>query len=239
MYVPIGTIVASPFWSWLHRLGGIGLILLGIADNSLVPLPGSVDVFTILLAAHNRQWWFYYALMATAGAVLGGYLTYRLAEKGGEETLEKRIGKKKAKAAYRRFEKRESRWVFVGAILPPPFPLVPVLMAAGILHHPKNKFLTALAAGRAIRYFALAYIGRVYGAAIIGFLAHYYRPVLYGMIALAVLGAAAALIYYRYYRPAHEKKAGASQKLSRTGGGNQKAGKQTHPEERHSKRRTA
>lgn len=36
--------------------------------------PGSVDVFLILLSAHRRAWWAYYALMATLGEVLGGYL---------------------------------------------------------------------------------------------------------------------------------------------------------------------
>ena len=53
----IAVFLANPIWNWLHRLGGPGLILLGIADNSLIPLPGSVDVFTILLSAHRREWW--------------------------------------------------------------------------------------------------------------------------------------------------------------------------------------
>ena len=82
---------------WLISLGGPGLILLGVADNSLIPLPGSTDVATIVLAAHHRQPWFYYSLMATAGAVLGGYLTYRMARKGGKETLEKKLSQRKAK----------------------------------------------------------------------------------------------------------------------------------------------
>ncbi len=32
----------------------------------------------------------YYAFMGTVGEVAGGYLTYRLAAKGGEETLERK-----------------------------------------------------------------------------------------------------------------------------------------------------
>ncbi len=66
-------------WRWLRHLGGPGLILLGIADNSVVPLPGSMDVLTIWLAAHQRSWWLYYAAMATVGALIGGYITYGLA----------------------------------------------------------------------------------------------------------------------------------------------------------------
>jgi hypothetical protein len=55
---------------WLIHLGGPGLILLGLADNSLVPMPGSTDVVTILLAAHRPSLWIYFAFMATLGAVL-------------------------------------------------------------------------------------------------------------------------------------------------------------------------
>ena len=57
---------------WLLRLGGPGLILLGIADNSVIPLPGSMDVLNIYLAARHHNLWPYYALMSTIGAVLVG-----------------------------------------------------------------------------------------------------------------------------------------------------------------------
>jgi membrane protein YqaA with SNARE-associated domain len=205
MRIFVAALYAAGVWAWLHRLGGAGLVLLGIADNSLVPLPGSMDVFTILLAAHNRQWWPYYAFMATLGAVLGGYITYRLAEKGGEETLERKIGKRRAEGVYKRFEKRGSFWVFLGSVLPPPTPIVPFLMAAGVLHHPKKKFLASLAAGRGVRYFAVAYIGHIYGHAIIGFLSQYYKPVLYGLIGLAALAVLGALLYFKFYRPKRQR----------------------------------
>src|SRR5260370_42480410 len=89
---------------WLIHLGGPGLILLGLADNSPIPLPGSVDVATILLAAHHRSLWLYYAIMAAAGAVLGGYLTYHIARTGGKENFENRFSKKSIARAYTRFE---------------------------------------------------------------------------------------------------------------------------------------
>ena len=197
----IAVFLANPIWNWLHRLGGPGLILLGIADNSLIPLPGSVDVFTILLSAHRRDWWPYYAFMATVGALIGGYLTYRLAEKGGEETLEKKVGKQRAEKVYKRFEKHGFSTVFIGSILPPPFPMVPFLMAAGVLQYPRRKFLSALAAGRGVRYFAVAWVGHVYGKEIIAGLSQYYRPVLYALLGLAALGGIAALIYFKWYRP--------------------------------------
>src|SRR5258708_26350388 len=88
---------ASPHnvMAWVLPLGGIGLIPLGLLDNSVVPLPGSMDVATILLAARDKPLWFYYAAMATLGSVIGGYLTYLIARKGGEEAPRKRLSKQR------------------------------------------------------------------------------------------------------------------------------------------------
>jgi hypothetical protein len=77
-----------------------------------------VDAMVVLLAAHKREWWAYYALMATIGEVAGGFLTYRLAQRGEEKTIEKKIGKKHAAQVYRWFAKSGFLAVFVGSMLP-------------------------------------------------------------------------------------------------------------------------
>jgi membrane protein YqaA with SNARE-associated domain len=182
---------------WLIHLGGPGLILLGLIDNSVIPLPGSMDVATILLAAHHREPWIYYALMATAGSVLGGYLTYRMARKGGKETLEKRFSQKKVKKVYAIFERWGFASVAIPAVLPPPFPIVPMLLAAGAMQYPTKKFLTALAVGRGIRYSILAYLGFHYGRHIVTFFARYYWPVLIALIAFSVIGGLYGVFEYK------------------------------------------
>jgi membrane protein DedA with SNARE-associated domain len=183
---------------WLIHLGGPGLILLGVADNSLIPLPGSTDVVTILLAAHHGQPWFYYTIMATAGAVLGGYLTYRMARKGGKETLEKRFSPRKVKRVYAIFERWGFAAVAIPAILPPPFPIVPMLLAAGAMQYPTRKFLTALAVGRGIRFIILGYLGYHYGRHIVRFFSQYYWPVLIILIAFSVVGGLVGLYQYKH-----------------------------------------
>jgi membrane protein DedA with SNARE-associated domain len=205
----LSILVASELSKWLLRLGGLGLIVVGLLDNSVVPLPGSMDVFTILLTAHRREWWVYYGAMATAGAVIGGYVTYRLAKKGGKASLEKKIGNGQAAKVYKKFEKGGFSSLLIGSILPPPFPLVPVLMAAGIMQYPTRKFLSALAIGRGVRFFGLALLGYFYGTAIVGWLTRYYKPFLYALIALAVAGAIAAFLYFKWYRPKHKNPAPA------------------------------
>jgi membrane protein YqaA with SNARE-associated domain len=198
-------------WKWIHRLGGPGLILLGIADSApFVSVPaGSEDVFLILLSAHRPHWWVYYAFMATVGEVLGGYVAYRLAQKGGQETLEKKVGKPRAEKVYERFEKRGYLTVFTGSILPPPFPFTPVLMGAGVMQYPHKKFLSALLAGRAARFFTVAFLGRVYGQQMISFFSRHYRGLLYLLISLAVAAGIGALVYFVWYRPNQRRRSGA------------------------------
>jgi membrane protein YqaA with SNARE-associated domain len=200
--------VADSVWKWIRRLGGPGLILLGVADNTpFISIPaGGVDVSVILLSAHHHEWWAYYAFMITVGEVLGGYVTYRLAQKGGQQTLEKKIGKPRAEKIYKLFEKRGGLTVFIGSILPPPFPFTPVLMAAGIMQYPRKEFCSALTAGRAVRYFGLCYLGRIYGRQVIGFFSRYYRPMLYVLIALAIAAGIGAMVYFKWYRPGAQRK---------------------------------
>jgi membrane protein YqaA with SNARE-associated domain len=195
--------ISDSAWKWIHRLGGPGLIMLGLADNTpfISAPPGSVGAFVILLTAHRPSWWGYYACMATVGEVLGGFMTYRLAEKGGQATLERKMGKPRAEKIYRRFEKRGFTTVLAGSLLPPPFPFTPVLMVAGVMQYPRKKFLSALAVGRAVRFFGVAFLARIYGQQMIGFFSRHDRPLLYLLISLAVTAGIGALAFFKWYRP--------------------------------------
>jgi membrane protein YqaA with SNARE-associated domain len=187
-------------WRWMIRAGGPGLVALGIADNSVVPLTGSTDVLTIWLAASQRSLWFYYAIMATIGAVLGGYITYALARKGGKEAIEHKFQQQKAAKIVRRFRRWGFWSVFTGAVMPPPFPLVPILLAAGAMQYPRRKFVGALAAGRGVRYSIVAGLGALYGDSIVAFLSRYSKVALLILVGLAVIGGIVTLFEYRRSR---------------------------------------
>jgi membrane protein YqaA with SNARE-associated domain len=204
---PFAPVAALFVWRWLIRMGGPGLVLLGIADNSVVPLTGSMDVLTIWLAAGHRDLWPYYAVMATVGAVIGGYITYALGKRGGKEAIEHRFKKQRAEKLFKRFDRWGFRTIAVSAILPPPFPLVPVLLAAGGLQYPRRKFLGALSLGRSVRYFLVAGLGSLYAKQITAFFNRYYKPALIVLIALAVLGGVFALIEYLRSRHHHHEEA--------------------------------
>jgi membrane protein YqaA with SNARE-associated domain len=191
--------IAVTVWSRLRHLGGMGLVLLGLADNSIVPLPGSMDVLTIVLAAHHTQLWWYYAFMSTVGAVIGGYITYGLARKGGKETFKRKLSKRTAEKVFKRFERWGFFAVAVPALLPPPFPIVPFLLAAGAMQYSRKKFVSALTLGRGIRFTLVAGLGAIYGRHIVRFFSRYYEPALIALIGLSVIAGVFSLIqYYRY-----------------------------------------
>jgi membrane protein YqaA with SNARE-associated domain len=183
-------------WPWLIRLGGPGLVLIGLADNSVVPLTGSMDVLTLWLAAGHRNLWPYYAVMATIGAVIGGYLTYALGRKGGKEAIQRKLRKDKAEKLFRRFQRWGFGTIVVASLLPPPFPLVPVLLAAGALQYSRKKFVGALTLGRIIRYSLVAGLGSLYAQSIMAFFNRYHQAAVLTLVALAAIGGALTLREY-------------------------------------------
>ena len=188
---------------WLRHLGGPGLLLLGIADSSVIPLTGSLDVLTIWLAASHREPWIYYAMMATAGSLTGSYITYSLARKGGKEALERKVSGARTAKILQKFEKYGFWSIALPALLPPPFPFVPFLVAAGVLQYSRKKFLGALTIGRGIRFSILSFMGSIYGRHIISFFSHYYKTTLITLISLAVLGSIVPIVQYLKSRKSH------------------------------------
>ena len=182
---------------WFFHLGGLGLIPLGLLDNSPIPLPGIMDVATIVMSARQQQLWLYYAFMATTGSLIGGFVTYRLARKGGKEALERRFSRRKVDKICEIF----GRWGFgaiaIPALLPPPVPMVPFLLAAGAMQYPARKFLAALTLGRTSRYLILAYLAARYGRQIIAFIAEHGHPVVVAIIVVVLATAAVVLYFWR------------------------------------------
>ena len=181
---------------WLFHLGGLGLIPLGLLDNSPIPLPGIMDVATILFSARHAHLWLYYALMATAGSVLGGFVSYRLARKGGKAALERRFSPRKVDKVCKIFERWGFGAIAIPALLPPPMPMVPFLLAAGAMQYPAKKFLLALTLGRISRYMILAYLAARYGRHIISFIAGHGHPLIVAIILLLLATAAGAYYFW-------------------------------------------
>jgi membrane protein YqaA with SNARE-associated domain len=196
---------------WLVHLGGPGLFAVAILDSSPIPLPlpGSTDLLLLLLVS-SRGNPFELAGLAILGSGIGGYLTWSAGKKGGEALLERSMPA--------RFRKPLERWtkehtlvsVFVAAILPPPIPLMPFLLAAGAFGASSRRFMVSLVSARILRYGLIAWAAEIYGRIVLVWwtknLAAWSSAILWTFIGLLVSGIVYGIWQYRRQkRPAsHE-----------------------------------
>ena len=192
---------------WFVTLGGPGLILLGLIDSSVIPVPGSMDAMTIILSAHQHTLWIYYAVMATVGSVAGAYITYRIARNRGEKALNDRLSAQNVKRVTETFEKYGFGAIAVPAMLPPPMPMVPFVIAAGALQYSPKKFIVAMSLGRIVRYCILAYLGAKYGRKIFAVVLAHGEVSLEVSIGLAV--AVTVILFLMHFRKKRQALANA------------------------------
>jgi len=156
----------------VRHLGGFGLFLLAIVDSTPIPTFGGLDILTAILAARHREPWYYYAGVATAGSVIGAYLTFRMARKAGLDYLTRKFGKRKVARLLNYFERWGAGALVVSTVIPLPFPTSAFFAIAGALNYPLRTFIFVVALGRAVRYGAIAAIASHYGRRFVVALRH-------------------------------------------------------------------
>jgi len=149
---------------FLFRYGLIGIFLISIVDSSFVPLPipGITDIMLVFFAAQHASL-LLLVLASTLGSAIGGYLSYEVGHAGGMQFLEKHVPPRIFKRVTRWMENHALIAVALPAILPPPMPLSPFVLAAGALKMSKRKFLTTFTLSRAARHAIAAWLGIHYG----------------------------------------------------------------------------
>jgi membrane protein YqaA with SNARE-associated domain len=144
-------------------LGGLGIALVAVLDSSFIPLPGVVDGCIVFLASQQAGRWPYYAAMGTGGSMLGCYVLYALARKGGHAFLERRFKERHVTAGLETFRRYGLLAIVVPSILPPPAPFKLFVLLAGVTEISAKSFLLAVFIGRGFRYTALAYLAYRFG----------------------------------------------------------------------------
>ena len=149
---------------WLLHLGSVGLFLVAVVDSSVIPLPlpGSTDLLLLWLVAHNGDPWLL-ASIAVAGSLLGGYTTWQIGRRGGKPALRHYVPAYLLGRIVVWVEHHPILAVFLPAVLPPPIPLSPFVLASGALGVSRNRFLVVFGVARCLRYSLIAWLGVVYG----------------------------------------------------------------------------
>ena len=160
-------------FTYLFRhLGALGLFFLAILDSSPLPTFGGPDILIAILAGSHRNPWYEYAAVATAGSLIGAYLTFRLARKAGQAYLDSKFGQGRVSAFLKLFQKSGTGTLVASTAIPFPFPTSMVFAAAGASDYPIGKYLPIVAVCRAARYSAIGIVADLYGRHFIRVIRH-------------------------------------------------------------------
>lgn len=187
---------------WIVHLGAPGVFAVSLIDATVIPLaiPGSTDLLLLWIIAHGGNPYLMVGC-ALAGSMIGAYTTWRLGKKGGKAAIDRYVPP--------RLQNRVRGWaqhhsilaVFLPAILPPPIPLWPFLLAAGALGASWKRFLAAFGAGRLLRYALDGWLAVMYGRRIIQLwsktLDQWSGVILWSFVGVTVAGAAYGIWQFR------------------------------------------
>ncbi|MGC2298411.1 MAG: VTT domain-containing protein [Acidobacteriaceae bacterium] len=192
--------------AWVLHFGLAGVFFVAFLDAAPIPLPipGSTDILILVLGAHGENPWLL-APCAIAGGLLGAWFTWKAGQKGGEKMLERYLP--------RRFRSRIEHWVkehgvlsvSLAALMPPPIPLLPFLLAAGALGVTPRQLFTALGIARTLRYGTEAALSLIYGHRILRWFNHYLAG-WSSVILYTFLGLLAAAIVFGIWKYRHDQR---------------------------------
>lgn len=175
-------------------LGGPGLFLIAFLDSSFLSFPQVVDILLMGLVAKYPERLLYYASLPTLGSILGCFVLYTLARRGGEAFLRRRLHDRHVDRYLAIFRKYGLFAIAIPSILPPPVPFKVFVLAAGAAGVRRVDFIIAIAIGRGIRYFGEAALAAWYGPVAIDFLQE--NAGLFTVVLVSVIVAAAGAWFW-------------------------------------------
>jgi membrane protein YqaA with SNARE-associated domain len=193
--------VISTIQEWASELGGLGLFILATLDSSFLSFPQVNDLLIIVLSTKYPERMAYYAGMTVLGSLLGCFMLYGVARRGGEVFIRKRVKGKYADRAIALYQRHGLLAVVVPALLPPPVPFKVFVLLAGAAAVSPLRFGIAVGIGRGIRYFGQGYLAVRYGEQAAEFMKTHGTALGLGLAAAAlVMGGVLFYLRARYGR---------------------------------------
>ena len=189
--------IIAAIQEWATELGGVGLFVIALLDSSFLSFPQVNDLLIIILSTKYPERMPYYAGMTTVGSIIGCYLLYFVARRGGEVFLRKRVKGRYADRAIALYQKHGLLAVVVPSLLPPPVPFKVFVLLAGAAEVSPLKFGLAVAIGRGIRYFGQGYLAVLYGEQAADFMKAHGTEIGVGLAAAALIVGAAVIMLRR------------------------------------------
>jgi membrane protein YqaA with SNARE-associated domain len=186
---------------WANGVGGIGLFVVAALDSSFLSFPQVNDLLVIYLSTKRPALMPYYAGLTVLGSVVGCFVLYGFAYRGGEVFLRKRVSGPRVERGLALYQRHGLLAVVVPALLPPPMPFKLFVLLAGAARVSPWKFGVAVVIGRGIRYFGQGYLAVLYGERAVAIVQEHGREVGIGL-ALTALAIGLGLYVYRKRRSA-------------------------------------
>jgi membrane protein YqaA with SNARE-associated domain len=193
------------FDSILHIIlsfGYFGLFILAALDSTILFfMPFAIDFLFIAQVSRHRAEFPYYLLTTVCGSVAGCLLTYWIVSKTSEKTLERHLPKRKFKKLKKKIDEKGFYAVLLTAILPPPFPFSPFIVAASIAKISLKKLVAGVLTGRTLRFLAEGLLAFFLGRQILTLLrSDALKFTMMGIFALAIIGTSISI--YKWTRKA-------------------------------------
>lgn len=192
--------------AWLEGLllpwGGLGLMLIAVGDSSFLSLPEVNDVLLMTFSIRQPERMLVFALMTTAGSVLGCAMLYSVGRKGGEAFLSKRFAGPRLERVRGWYQHWGILAVIVPSLLPPPAPFKIFVLSAGAFGISWAKFLLGVVIGRGIRYFSQGILAMLYGERAITYVQQNFPTIGLALSGSIVLGAVVVVLIKRWRAPA-------------------------------------
>ncbi len=189
--------VITSIQEWASELGGVGLFIIALLDSSFLSFPQVNDLLIIVLSTKYPERMAYYAGMTTVGSLIGCFLLYGVARRGGEVFLRKRLKGRYVDRAIALYQRHGLMAVVVPALLPPPVPFKVFVLLAGAAAVSPVRFGIAVGIGRGIRYFGQGYLAVLYGEQAAEFMKAHGTAIGIGLAAAAIVIAAAVFFVRR------------------------------------------
>jgi len=194
--------VIAAITAWATGLGGLGLFIIAVLDSSFLSFPQVNDVLVIVLSAKYPERMLYYAGMTTAGSLVGCFMLFVVARRGGEVFMRKRLKGAHVDRALRLYQRFGLLAVVVPALLPPPVPFKLFVVLAGAAGVSPWRFALAIILGRGIRYFGQGYLAVLYGEHALDFMKEHGAEIGIGLAVVAVVAGTAFVMMRRRRRAA-------------------------------------
>ena len=175
--------------SWADRKGGVwALFFIAMLESSVFPIPP--DVLLVALCVGSVAKSYKFALICTAGSILGGMIGYAIGYWGYEAIGEPIIAFYNGEASMQEVRSFYDEYGFWGNLLAAvtPIPYKVFTIASGAFQFSLGKFFLASIIGRSLRFFALATALYFFGASIRSFIDKYFNLCAWLFMAVLIAG---------------------------------------------------